>query len=207
MNIERLELFPTTVWVIDCPETLADIWEKPLMDAIESKLLPAQLPEHHQTDSTLHLVPEIKKFIDWIEITVKSQVESLGWRVDALKISGMWATRLSYGATHPMHNHPNSWMSGVYYPTDYPGHDGDLMFYDPRPAASMFSPNKMPGASNKFISNTASVRPVKGRLVLFPSYLWHGVHTIKSNSRWSMSFDSNPVGLLGPSGASNKISL
>ena len=207
MNIVRLELFPTVVWCIDAPEDLSDTWEAPLMTAIQSKLLPAQLPEHHQTDSTLQKIPEIKKFVDWLKITVQAQVNGLGWQVEDVDISGMWATRLSHGATHPMHNHPNSWMSGVYYPTQYPGHDGELMLHDPRPAASMFVPNKMPGASNRHISNTFSFRSQKGRMILFPSYLWHGVHTIRSDSRWSMSFDILPKGMLGKSGVENRVIL
>lgn len=207
MNIERLELFPTTVWCIDTPDNMADVWETPLMDAIQAKLLPAQLPEHHQTDSTLHNVPEIKKFIDWIRLTVQSQVQTIGWLVDDLSISGMWATRLSEGATHPMHNHPNSWLSGVYYPTEYTGYDGELMLHDPRPAASMFIPNKMTGATNRYISNTFSITPKKGRMILFPSYLWHGVHTIRGKNRWSIAFDILPKGMLGRSGVENRVTL
>ena len=118
----------------------------------------------------------------------------------------MWATRLDPGAHHPVHNHPNSWLSGVYYPTNFDGEQGNLMFYDPRPAATVFKANTSI-VSNIQTSNTFSIIPKKGRLVIFPSWLWHGVSSVFKSTRYSISFDLIPKGLLGLAGVETRIIL
>ena len=90
----------------------------------------------------------------------------------------MWANVSPAGASNQYHAHPSCLWSGVYYVDD--GGDeqgGPLMLLDPR-----FPMNKMYSADLVFVdekgarSNTKErIEPKPGRLVIFPSWLTHGV--------------------------------
>lgn len=204
---ERLELFPTSVWCIDLPIETADHWEPVLLKAINDNLMQAVQPIHQQTYSTLHLLPELKKFIDWIKFSVDKELKGIGYQFDDLTLTGMWATRLSEGSYHPIHSHPNSWISGVYYPTEYSGKNGDIMFYDPRPAATVIQVDVSVLGENHLNSHTFAVKRQKGRLLFFPSWLWHSVHSIYGEDRYSISFDILPKGMLKSSGVDIRVNL
>lgn len=207
INSQRLDIFPTSVWQVDLPEETANHWEPILIKAINDNLMEAIQPIHQQTFSNLHKIPELEKFVSWITYTIDKELKGIGYNFDTVNITGMWATRLSNGSNHPIHSHPNSWISGVYYPTDYTGRNGDIMFYDPRPAASVFQADVSSLGDNILNSHTFAVKRQKGRLLLFPSWLWHSVHTVYGEDRYSISFDSLPSGFLRASGVDNKIKL
>ena len=96
----------------------------------------------------------------------------------------IWATVLQAGGRQTPHFHPGAWLSGVYYlqlPADL-GTAGGLEFGAP---PSHLSVKSMP--------NVFPLTPREGRLVLFPSYLYHGTQTFDSRqSRISMAFDVVP---------------
>ncbi|MFC2951979.1 2OG-Fe(II) oxygenase family protein [Marinicaulis aureus] len=90
----------------------------------------------------------------------------------------MWANVSPAGASNQYHAHPSCLWSGVYYVDD--GGDlegGPLVLLDPR-----FPMNRMYGADLVFAddngahqSTKVSLTPEPGRLVIFPSWLMHGV--------------------------------
>lgn len=88
-----------------------------------------------------------------------------------MKLYG-WGTVNRSGHYNSVHVHPLATWSGVYYvdpgddPADTPG--GLLEFVHPVAASTMtFFPNVLPSAR--------VVQPKEGMLILFPSYLQHGV--------------------------------
>jgi tetratricopeptide (TPR) repeat protein len=98
----------------------------------------------------------------------------------------MWTVVLQEGGHQIPHIHPESWLSGVYYPQlpgsirDGPGPMGWLEFGEPdRPfPARMAAP-------------THRVRPEEGLLVIFPSYFYHRtVPFVGAGTRISIAFDS-----------------
>ena len=102
------------------------------------------------------------------------------------RFTGAWSVRLSRQGYHVNHFHPDGWISSAYY-VDVPAEVADpdtrsgwIKFGEPRYAA--------PGlVAERF------VQPRPGRLVLFPSYMWHGTTPILGDApRLSIAFDVKP---------------
>jgi predicted Zn-dependent protease len=107
------------------------------------------------------------------------------------EIIGCWSVRLRRGGFHVNHIHPEGWLSSAYYAcvpgeVDDPSQrSGWLKFGEPR-----FT---VPG-----LAPLLEVQPKPGRLVLFPSYLWHGTHALRGDEpRMSVAFDAVPQAELG----------
>lgn len=90
----------------------------------------------------------------------------------------MWANVSPAGSANQNHCHPGALWSAVYYIDD--GGDpegGPLMLVDPRfPMKSMYAPDlRFADESGKPEEVQYRVTPVPGKLILFPSWLLHGV--------------------------------
>lgn len=102
------------------------------------------------------------------------------------RFTGAWSVRLKRRGHHVNHFHPDGWISSAYYvevppeTTDPVARSGWIKFGEPR--------YEVPGAAaERFI------QPLPGRLVLFPSYMWHGTTAIHGDSpRMSIAFDVEP---------------
>jgi Flp pilus assembly protein TadD len=106
------------------------------------------------------------------------------------QIIGCWSVRLRRGGHHVNHIHPQGWLSSAYYVSvppevdDTSSRSGWLKFGEPRFAVPGLAP---------FLH----VQPKPGRLVLFPSYLWHGTEALRDDTpRLSVAFDAVPQGEL-----------
>ncbi|MFT7472108.1 MAG: hypothetical protein ACI8XU_002005 [Kiritimatiellia bacterium] len=134
----------------------------------------------------------IKAFLTCLEQPIQRYRDSLG--TDAAhplqarnhgrsELIGCWSVRLKRGGFHFNHVHPEGWLSSAYYVETPPEIETDdaksgwIKFGEPR-----FS---IPGATaEKF------VKPMPGKLVLFPSYMWHGTVPIKGEApRVAIAFD------------------
>jgi Flp pilus assembly protein TadD len=101
--------------------------------------------------------------------------------------TGAWSVCLRRHGHHINHFHPDGWLSSAYY-VDTPLEAADpvarcgwIKFGEPRYA--------VPGANpERFIE------PRPGRLVLFPSYMWHGTTPMYADApRLTIAFDVKPV--------------
>jgi hypothetical protein len=117
--------------------------------------------------------------------------ESLGW-----SLKEMWVNVLDHGGRQAMHNHANSFVSGVVYLT--PTHPGSQTVFMKSPGGHDFSFRNdhaamTPGPYNadKWISPA----PQPGDMVLFPSYLMHAVPPNQGERRISMAFNAIPTRL------------
>lgn len=106
----------------------------------------------------------------------------------ASEFTGAWSVRLKRNGFHVNHVHPEGWLSSAYYVQVPPETQdsivkpGWLKFGEPR--------YPVPGAHPELY-----VQPVPGRLVLFPSYMWHGTKAIvRDEPRTTIAFDVRPVG-------------
>lgn len=106
--------------------------------------------------------------------------------VGKTEFAGCWSVRLRRGGFHVNHIHPQGWLSSAYYvytPADAAAADqkcGWIKFGEPR--------FPVPGVLPERI-----LRPHPGRLVLFPSYLWHGTTPITTDEpRVTIAFDVVP---------------
>lgn len=117
--------------------------------------------------------------------------ERLGW-----SLKEMWLNVLDAGGRQAMHNHANSFISGVVYLT--PTHPDSRTVFMKSPGGIEFSfKNDHAGSqtgpfnADKWISPL----PEPGDIALFPSYLLHAVPTNPGERRITMAFNAIPTRL------------
>jgi uncharacterized protein (TIGR02466 family) len=117
--------------------------------------------------------------------------ERLPW---ALK--EMWVNVLDTGGRQAMHNHANSFISGVIYLT--PTHPGSQTVFMKSPGGHdfMFKNDHESTTPGEFSADKwVSPAPEPGDLVLFPSYLMHAVPPNQGERRITLSFNAIPAKL------------
>jgi hypothetical protein len=117
--------------------------------------------------------------------------ERLGW-----SLKEMWVNVLDAGGRQAMHNHANSFISGVAYLTRT--HPEARTVFMKSPGGTDFSfKNDHSGVvtgpynADKWIS----MPPEPGDIVLFPSYLMHAVPTNPGERRITLAFNAIPSSL------------
>ena len=120
--------------------------------------------------------PAIQAFFRAVEPAIQAYVDEIGHdpghaflrrNYGSFRIRSGWSVRLQPGGGHHInHIHPEGWISSAYY-VDVPKTDGKEGWIKFGEAPAEIA--KATGLDYEHI-----VQPVPGRLVLFPSYLWHG---------------------------------
>ena len=117
--------------------------------------------------------------------------ERLGW-----SLKEMWVNVLDTGGHQAMHNHANSFISGVVYLTAT--HPASQTVFMKSPGGTDFAfkndhAGTTPGpySADKWISPA----PQPGDLVLFPSYLMHAVPPNPGERRITLAFNAIPIRL------------
>jgi len=104
------------------------------------------------------------------------------------ELDSLWINVMKKGAIHAPHIHPHSVISGTYYVAVPPG-SGAIRFEDPRLAMMMAAPPRKKSArpeNRPFVD----VRPKAGMLLLWESWLRHGVEPSQAKDpRISVSFN------------------
>jgi hypothetical protein len=94
---------------------------------------------------------------------------------------GSWSVRLTGGGFHEPHVHNEGWLSSAFYvalPDSGPDSEaGWLTLGEPQASLGLGLPP------------VRSIEPKPGRLVLFPSTLWHGTRPFASGERMTIAFD------------------
>ncbi len=106
-----------------------------------------------------------------------------GWR-----FSDSWSSLLREGGNHVDHVHPHGWISGVCY-LDVP-----QACQDPVAQQGWLQFGRCEFDARLGQTEGLTVQPIPGRVVLFPSYLWHGTvpfHT--AEERLTVAFDLLPA--------------
>ena len=67
---------------------------------------------------------------------------------------------------------------------------GNIVFNEPKTGAHMVMPRRKEGKPPSHLWKEVHVDPLEGRIIIFPSWLWHCVQPNKSNDiRISVSFN------------------
>jgi tetratricopeptide (TPR) repeat protein len=138
--------------------------------------------------------PAIRAFQQAVAGPLSRYIERLGPGTDPVRsragaagrISGIWTVRLNPGGYHVNHVHPMGWLSSACYielpETIGSDRQGWLKLGEPGIRTSP----ELPAEHH--------VRPEAGRLVLFPSYMWHGTVPFSGRSpRLTIAFDVLPA--------------
>ena len=117
--------------------------------------------------------------------------EPLGW-----SIKEMWVNVLEAGGHQAMHNHANSFISGVVYLTETHAESRTVFMRAPGGTEFMFRNDHRgtkpgPYCADKWISPA----PTPGDLMLFPSYLMHAVPPNPGAQRITLAFNAIPTRL------------
>ncbi|WP_323801500.1 2OG-Fe(II) oxygenase family protein [Parasphingorhabdus sp.] len=148
-----------------------------------------------QTDGPLfaRIDPEIRKLRSVIQSTVRTHVAGLPavdpshpvlrHRSDSISFSGSWSVRLTGKGFHTSHLHPMGWFSSAFY-VNLP----DEANMGP-PPAGWLALGAPPPELNLDLSSVRRIEPKPGRLVIFPSIMWHGTIPFDEGERLSVAFD------------------
>jgi len=190
----RLDCFPTAVWRFNAPGHEA-LNQKLLQLADDERARdPAGIGHRssvlgwHSKDK-LHQRPEMQDFLTILHDNIAEV--SRAYRIDTkqagLELATSWIIVNGTFASGAVHCHPNAFLSGVYY-INAPENCGDIYFQDPRHAALMGACPVTEHAP--WTVRQISYRPTPGGMLIFPSWLYHGVEpNLSDTPRVSLSFN------------------
>lgn len=174
-----------------------------LRNALKDEHSYQQHPMHQSLrhgSQSMHLLtgsdaPAIKAFFQAVDAPIREHMAKLGQGDDPLRrrntldyrIQGAWSVRLRPGGFHRDHFHNEGWLSSAFY-VETP--DQALESED-RQGWIRFG--KPPFLTSPPMEPAHYVKPKPGRLVLFPSYMWHGtVPFMTDEARLTIAFDAVP---------------
>ena len=151
-----------------------------------------------QTDGNLfrRTEPEIRSLRAAIVEAVRQHVDQLppvdprhpvlSLRGGRIRFSGSWSVRLTSGGSHANHIHPAGWFSSAFY-VALP----DIDDRGPEPAGWL-TLGEPQAELHLDLPPVRLVEPKPGRLVLFPSTMWHGTRPFSVGERLTVAFDVAP---------------
>ncbi|HEX8481375.1 MAG TPA: putative 2OG-Fe(II) oxygenase [Allosphingosinicella sp.] len=176
----------------------------PSLDALAARLRTLHRTLNQPLDQSLrggtqtegHLLPRIEPEIRMLRRAIVEAVERhvaqlppprpghplLVQRRSPIRFAGSWSVRLTGGGRHVEHFHPAGWISSALY-VALPGdaerggaHSGWLGLGEASELGLDLPPIRL-------------VEPKPGRLVLFPSTMWHGTRPFEAGERLTVAFD------------------
>lgn len=146
-------------------------------------------------DNSILKNKQLTKLRDFIETKISNyffEIYKPKHKVN-LKITQSWTNYTEKGQFHHKHEHPNSFISGVFYVQADKEKD-KIYFYRNQYQQIKFPPSEW----NVWNSDSWWFEVGSGDLILFPSSLTHMVETVKSKkTRISLSFNTFPIGQVG----------
>ena len=197
-NNELIPLFPAPLMVFpylrDYSKELEWIKDCKCGAVKETKGRRNRASLNRQSEDTFILDnPELKKIRTFIETKLNQFVSQIYGSDDRLVITQSWLNRNGKGESHHEHTHPNSMISGVWYPQIHEQLP-PIEFRNRSQRDVVLSIQRY----NTFNSQTFLLPIKRGELILFPSNLTHGVPPNQSDEeRISLSFNTWPKGSLG----------
>jgi tetratricopeptide (TPR) repeat protein len=107
-------------------------------------------------------------------------------RDQQVRFAGSWSVRLRSGGHHLSHVHPHGWISSALY-----------IALPPEPAnpgtnAGWLTLGAPPNDLRTALAPWRAVKPQPLKLVLFPSWVWHGTTPTPEGERLTVAFDVRP---------------
>jgi tetratricopeptide (TPR) repeat protein len=109
---------------------------------------------------------------------------------DGFRFSGSWSIRLTGGGFHASHVHTHGDVSSAFYvtlPEEIGSGEGKANGSDRH--AGWLTLGEPASELNTGLGPIRTVRPVAGRLALFPSTMWHGTRPFTDGERMTCAFD------------------
>lgn len=171
-----------------------------IMEQVD-KILPQikfEKTENNQVSQTVSLdLPELTSWIyECLEQVQKKVFPNLTGK---LKLTSVWLNRATKMQFHHKHSHSNSIVSGILYITDS-NHGGDTVFYLKNPWYQIHNDGHILLDPNNDVHYEleSSIKPKRGKLIIFPSTVKHKVTPLIDNSiRYTIAFNTFLDGNLG----------
>ena len=184
-----VSMFPTYVWNMQLAQDVilsVNTRVGEVIGEMRQGLTPLAAGQSWQSASQLHEHSGFGQLVECIESAADGVLKFL--RIsDGLSVTGCWANVLAKGAAHGIHNHPNNFLSGVYYLQTQSGSDA-INFHDPRVQTGIIRPPVVELTAGN--TDQVVVKVKNGTLLMFPSYLQHSVSPNNSDGeRVSISFN------------------
>lgn len=126
------------------------------------------------------LMAGVRRYVDALPVTDAAHPQ-LSQRRDELLLEGSWSVRLKDKGFHASHTHVMGWISSAFYVSlpETPGAE----------TAGWLALGTPPSELGLDLRPYAAIEPKPGRLVLFPSTMWHGTLPFEVGERLSIAFD------------------
>lgn len=189
MNI--FNLFPTAVGVFDLNRELT----KTEIDFIKNQNKRENQGNKTSEDKEILNNNKLKNIRKFIESSVDEYYKNVyaPKNENSLRITQSWCNYTEPGEYHHKHEHPNSFISGVFYLQA--NIETDRIYFYKNGYQNL---KTTPKDFNAYNSDSWWLEAFTGRLYIFPSSLTHMVETVDGiDTRISLSFNTFPVGNFG----------
>ena len=182
--------FPTLIFSLDIPDS--DTLNTHLIKAIyaererdQTGVNKSNFPELGSWHShvRLHKDTTFARLVKHVDSVSAMMCRKLGYHASyRLKIGTMWSIINPPGSSNRAHIHPGCIWSGVYY-VQAPKNSGRIEFIDPRTQNMMIPVKYIPGTRRpRNCWTKVRYKPVAGRMLVFPSWLYHCVAPNRSRA-------------------------
>jgi uncharacterized protein (TIGR02466 family) len=194
VSSETFGLFPTPV------QRIAGLFPRVLVAELAQRFAPNARQRNTLSEQLAHTEPlaidadtQLRHLCSLIDPHLQELGEQLlGERLD-WSIKELWVNVLETGGRQSLHNHANSFISGVIYLTDSDSSANTVFSKSPGGADFIFNNSNARSKIGAFSAGKWSApAAAAGDMLLFPSYLLHEVPTNQGGRRISLAFNAIP---------------
>lgn len=189
--MQIISLFPTAVGMFDLSRDLT----KPEKDVLLNQDMTPNMGNTTSKNRFILREKKLKDLREFIQKSINTYFEEIvaPSKEVSLYITQSWVNYSNPGQWHHSHEHPNSFLSGVFYVQSDDEKDR-IVFENNRYQQIQFPTEKW----NLYNSTSWWLEAKQGRLVIFPSSLRHSVNVVEAQkTRVSLSFNTFAKGLIG----------
>ncbi|UNH61161.1 putative 2OG-Fe(II) oxygenase [Synechococcus phage S-SZBM1] len=208
MNLDYI--FPTPIWWVDLDIDIAKMQEicYGIAESMPSKSRSNRGQMNYQSPDFFgeEIIKgeddddEFAKLLKQIKQSANEAFDTFESQVTTLEFANVWVNINNNGGYNEIHTHPGSLMSGAFYvktPSEDAGDPGRICFHRNAMEAyvihSLGLAEDLSTAETPHTYATWTYPPKEGRLILFPSWIPHGVRENETNEdRISISFNLIP---------------
>ncbi len=188
---EVIRLFPTFVWKSRLASDAREAVRRAVLEEVGAEragLADLEAGEVWQSRHGLHFVPALAPLVHHVRHGVEQVLAFLQVGTAPYEVTGLWVNVAAPRGAVRMHNHPNNFLSGVYYVQVQQGAD-TINFHDPRSQTAIVRPPVT--ELTAYNTDQVVVQVEEGTFLVFPSWLMHSVDPNRSDRlRISASFNA-----------------
>lgn len=192
--MKNLEICPQTIHMFECDlELLNEI--KYYVEREDYKIN-SNKTNYRSVDAHFQKKKIYEKCVNWVNDCLDEVKTLYNYECEKLSITQMWANKTEYRGWHHGHIHPYSIVSGIFYITE----SNSQTWFTVEDHWKKVSQSLFPiGKMNPYAHVITKINTCPGKLIIFPSNLYHSVneHMIEKNPRYSISFNTFPSGVVG----------